>query len=160
MSQLTQKETAIVKALVRLYDEDELDFDLFDLYRDGGSDKVMQVLKMFGIKLPNQLLTIQYHKYAYDNYDKIKEGDFSSPIERMVPASFYYDTTESQIVYRRYQIDSYTLPSLSKQIGEYIEGDFWDYDTQEVDVDYGDSDTHSIELDDYDEENDEKFFLD
>lgn len=160
MSQLTQKEKAIVKALVRLYDEDTLDYELFDLYQNGGSNLVMTVLKMFGLKLPNDILTIQYHVYSYDNYDKIKEGNFSSPIERMVPTSFYFDTTETQIVYRRYQIDSYSLPSNVTQIGNFLEGDFWAYDPDEVDSYYGDSETHSIEFDSYDEEDDKKFILD
>lgn len=159
MSQLTQKERAIVKALVRLNDEDDLEYELDDLFDNGGSNLVMTALKMLGLKLPNDFLTIQYHIYAYDNYDKIKEGDFSTPIERMVPTTFTFDTTESQIVYKRYEIELYSLPSRAKQIGNIIEGSFWEYNPDEVSVDYGDTDTYNIDFEDYDMDESDEFTL-
>jgi hypothetical protein len=160
MSQLRRKEIAIVKVLVRLNDEDVLGYDnISDLYSNGGSNLVMTALKMLGLKLPNDLLTIQYQIYAYDNYNKIKEGDFSTPIERMVPTTFYFDTTESQIVYRRYEIVSYSFPSMVKKTGRILEDEFWEYDPEEVSIDYGDSDTHVISFEDYDIDESDKFTL-
>lgn len=159
MSQLTQKETALVKVLVRLNDEDDLEYELDDLFDNGGSNLVMTALKMLGLKLPNDFLTIQYHIYAYDNYDKIKEGDFSTPIERMVPTTFTFDTVESQIVYKKYEIESYSLPSRVTQIGNILENSFWENDPNEISVDYGDSDTHNIDFEDYDMDESDEFIL-
>ena len=59
MSQLTQKETAIVKVLVRLNNEDDLEYELDDLFNNGGSNLVMTALKMLGLKLPNDVYKLE-----------------------------------------------------------------------------------------------------
>ena len=110
MSTLTDKERALVKTIVRLNDKESIEYELQDCMDDHvSSDKVFTALKLLGLRLPDDILTVQYLRYASENYENIKNNDFSQPITRMQMTDFEYTATETQTVYIRYSIKSYAF---------------------------------------------------
>ena len=156
MSTLTDKERALVKTIVRLNDKESIEYELQDCMDDHvSSDKVFTSLKLLGLRLPDDILTVQYLRYASENYENIKNNDFSQPITRMQMTDFEYTANETQTVYIRYSIKSYAFEDEINKTANAIESDFWDWDPDEVDRDYGDSDTNYIEHDSSDPYGDE-----
>jgi len=144
MENLTPKEIAIVKVLVRLHSfsdlRDELDSIITESYHV--SKYVNEAQKLLGVNIPKRY-GLQYLRYSVENYENIKNGDFSNEIIRLVPSTISYNAVESQIVYKTYWIEVPVFPDLIDEIQSSIDNNFWDWNPEEVYEDNGDTDTVS-----------------
>jgi len=156
MSNLSNRETAIVKAMVRMYDKSAILSDYEEFYDRAYSPICDSVVKILGLRLPtNPSPAVQYLKYAYDYFEDIQDNNFENDIERAKLFSLTYSITETQVLYKTYAVEVYSFLEDVREVADKIEGDLWDWDPNEIDVDYGDSDTERIEFDDWDEIDDE-----
>lgn len=143
----TKKEQIVIKYLVRTYSLDELNKDLEENGPYGWSKLAEAVIKGLALKIKGsyrgskeEMIGLQCLYYAITNYEKVKDNNFNSQIERANRYNIRRYFEESQIVYVSYDTSFYSIPSLFQETLERVKDNFWDLDTDRDILDYSDTD--------------------
>ena len=139
---LTKKEQILVKFIVEHFSLDKIQEHFEYSENINYIPKIEKVMKAMGAKDPSYRspsTAVQYYYYALQNYNNIKNGDFSQNIEVVQDFELVRHITEEQIVYKDYKVRFVSLPSLLEKTSREIMDDFWTHDTDSDIIDYGDS---------------------
>ena len=138
---LTKKEQILVKFIVEHFSLDKIQ-EHFEYSEDiNYIPKVDKVMKAMGAKDPsyrNPSTAVQYYFYALQNYNDIKNGDFSKNMEVVQDFELVRHIEEEQIVYKDYKVRFTSLPSLLEKTSRELLNNFWDNDPESDIIDYGD----------------------
>jgi len=146
---ITPKEKMLVNILVKLYSKEQLEEELNDILETVDSSKLVRgAAKLIGINA-NEIsrIGLQYLNYAVDNYEKIKNKEYPEDIERVQQVYFYADESENVVMFSRKRVSINTLPKYIDQVEDHVYNNFYEYDSDTLDVDYGDGDLISFEPD-------------
>lgn len=148
MKKLTNTEKKIVQFITKLNSIGKLKNALEDFVYDGMSSEIPVVrdaYKLLSLS-PSENIDVQYLNYSINNYQKINNKDFSSPIERVSDYSYLAPAVETEIIRVDYHVGFVTLPSMIEQQISDVEEHFWEYDPEREIVDYLETEIDSIDF--------------